>query len=184
VGRIKSERRTIGAASGKFDTDVYNLDGSIANLTVPGYAVGYSYSRAGCPISRALCEKWDTSACGRFKINKLRPKALQNSCQVEAFSGRLSPLPKSRAKPRDLSDSGIFSVQNSCQVEAFNGRLSPLPKSRAKPRELTPGFLLCKILVKPLAPLVFDQAADSNLNINVQTLAQFLYEMCYSEYSN
>jgi RHS repeat-associated protein len=51
MGRIKSERRTIGAAAGKFDTDVYNLDGSIANLTVPGYSIAYTYSRAQRPLT-------------------------------------------------------------------------------------------------------------------------------------
>lgn len=46
VGRILEERRTIGTAVGKYDTDIYNLDGSIRSLNVPGYNVTYTHNGA------------------------------------------------------------------------------------------------------------------------------------------
>ena len=47
MGRIKQERRTIGAVAGKFDTDTINLDGSVGNATyVNGFGVSYTYTRA------------------------------------------------------------------------------------------------------------------------------------------
>jgi RHS repeat-associated protein len=51
MGRILQERRTIGTASGKNDTDVYNLDGSVASMTSLGFQVTYTYSGAGRPLS-------------------------------------------------------------------------------------------------------------------------------------
>jgi RHS repeat-associated protein len=51
MGRVLSERRTIGAVSGDFETDTYNLDGSPTNVTTLGYGVSYAYSGAGRPLS-------------------------------------------------------------------------------------------------------------------------------------
>jgi RHS repeat-associated protein len=52
LGRILSERRTIGAVIGAYDsTDAFNLDGSISNLTALGYSVAYTYNGAGRPIT-------------------------------------------------------------------------------------------------------------------------------------
>jgi hypothetical protein len=45
--------------------------------------------------------------------------------EPEAFSGRLSPLPKSRAQPRDLN---VVSAAG-LELEAFSGRLSPQPRN-------------------------------------------------------
>jgi hypothetical protein len=45
---------------------------------------------------------------------------------VEAFSGRLSPLPKSRAKPRDL-EVGKFSVEDSCQYPKHPSQADSAP---------------------------------------------------------
>jgi RHS repeat-associated protein len=47
MGRILQERRTIGGVLGKYETDVYNLDGSPTNVTTLGYAVAYTYGGAG-----------------------------------------------------------------------------------------------------------------------------------------
>jgi RHS repeat-associated protein len=51
MGRILQERRTIGAAKGEYDTDVYNLDGSEASVTDFGYGVAYTYNGAGRPLT-------------------------------------------------------------------------------------------------------------------------------------
>jgi len=51
MGRIKQERRTIGAAKGDYETDVYNLDGSISKLTALGYTIAYTYTGAGRVIT-------------------------------------------------------------------------------------------------------------------------------------
>jgi len=51
TGRIKQERRTIGAVKGDYETDTYNLDGSVATLTALGYKVTYTYSGAGRAIT-------------------------------------------------------------------------------------------------------------------------------------
>jgi RHS repeat-associated protein len=51
MGRILQERRTIGTVAGKNDTDVYNLDGSVASLTSLGFQVTYAYNGAGRPLS-------------------------------------------------------------------------------------------------------------------------------------
>jgi RHS repeat-associated protein len=51
VGRIKQERRAIGAVQGDYETDTYNLDGSVATLTALGYKVTYTYSGAGRVIT-------------------------------------------------------------------------------------------------------------------------------------
>ena len=50
MGRILQERRTIGSASGEYDTDAYNLDGSVQSITALGYSLGYNYNAAGQPI--------------------------------------------------------------------------------------------------------------------------------------
>jgi YD repeat-containing protein len=47
MGRIKQERRTIGAVKGDYETDIYNLDGSVASLTTLGYGIAYTYNGAG-----------------------------------------------------------------------------------------------------------------------------------------
>jgi len=51
IGRVKQERRTIGAVKGDYETDTYNLDGSVATLTTLGYKVTYTYSGAGRAIT-------------------------------------------------------------------------------------------------------------------------------------
>jgi RHS repeat-associated protein len=51
MGRILSERRTIGTVHGDYDTDIYNLDGSVGSITSLGYQVGYTYNGAGRPIT-------------------------------------------------------------------------------------------------------------------------------------
>ena len=47
MGRIKHESRTIGTVKGDHETDVYNLDGSVANSTALAYSVAYGYNGAG-----------------------------------------------------------------------------------------------------------------------------------------
>jgi RHS repeat-associated protein len=51
MGRVLQERRTIGAATGEYQTDSFNLDGSTATFFDFGYGVAYSYNGAGRPIS-------------------------------------------------------------------------------------------------------------------------------------
>ncbi|HWY23089.1 MAG TPA: RHS repeat-associated core domain-containing protein [Candidatus Acidoferrum sp.] len=51
MGRVLSERRTIGAVAGDFETDTYNLDGSPSSVTTLGYGVSYTYNRAARPIT-------------------------------------------------------------------------------------------------------------------------------------
>jgi RHS repeat-associated protein len=52
MGRILSERRTIGGVLGAYDsTEVFNLDGSISSLTALGYSVAYTYNGAGRPMT-------------------------------------------------------------------------------------------------------------------------------------
>ncbi len=51
MGRILQERRTIGAATGEYETDAYNLDGSPASVTSLGYSVGYTYNGAARPLT-------------------------------------------------------------------------------------------------------------------------------------
>src|SRR5712691_1262614 len=51
MGRILQERRTIGAVLGDYDTDAYNLDGSVSSITSLGYSVAYTYSGAGRPLT-------------------------------------------------------------------------------------------------------------------------------------
>ena len=51
MGRIKQERRTIGTVKGDYETDAYNLDGSVASLTALGYAIAYTYNAAGRAIT-------------------------------------------------------------------------------------------------------------------------------------
>jgi hypothetical protein len=47
MGRVLQERRGIGTVVGQYDTDIYNLDGSVANLTSLGYSIAYTYNGAG-----------------------------------------------------------------------------------------------------------------------------------------
>jgi RHS repeat-associated protein len=46
MGRVLTERRTIGAVLGDYETDAYNLNGSPITVTTLGYGVSYTYSRA------------------------------------------------------------------------------------------------------------------------------------------
>jgi RHS repeat-associated protein len=46
MGRILQERRTIGAVSGDYDNENFNLDGSVATVTALGYPITYSYNNA------------------------------------------------------------------------------------------------------------------------------------------
>jgi RHS repeat-associated protein len=46
MGRVLQARRTIGAVTGKYEIDAYNLDGSPTNVTTIGYGVTYTYSGA------------------------------------------------------------------------------------------------------------------------------------------
>jgi len=47
MGRVLHERRTIGAVSGDYENDAYNLAGLPTSLTTLGYSVAYTYSKAG-----------------------------------------------------------------------------------------------------------------------------------------
>jgi RHS repeat-associated protein len=51
MGRIQSERRTIGTVLGNYVTDAFNLDGSLSSLTALGYSMAYTYNGAGRPIT-------------------------------------------------------------------------------------------------------------------------------------
>ncbi len=52
MGRVLQERRDIGpVTSGKYLSEVYNLDGSAATVTSLGYSVAYTYSAAGRPLT-------------------------------------------------------------------------------------------------------------------------------------
>jgi RHS repeat-associated protein len=51
MGRTQSERRSISGVHGDYDTDTFNLDGSIASLTALGYGIGYTYNGAGRAIT-------------------------------------------------------------------------------------------------------------------------------------
>ena len=52
MGRILSERRTIGGVIGKYDNDAYNLDGSVSSVTLPlGYQIVYTYNSVGQPLT-------------------------------------------------------------------------------------------------------------------------------------
>jgi YD repeat-containing protein len=51
MGRVQSERRSISGVHGDYDTDTFNLDGSIASLTALGYGIGYTYNNAGHEIT-------------------------------------------------------------------------------------------------------------------------------------
>ena len=51
MGRVLQERRTIGGIIGKYDNDAYNLDGSVQSVTALGYSIGYTYNRAGEPLT-------------------------------------------------------------------------------------------------------------------------------------
>jgi RHS repeat-associated protein len=55
MGRVLSERRTIGAVSGAFQTDTYNLDGSPASVTTLGSGVSYTYSGVAHPLTATNC---------------------------------------------------------------------------------------------------------------------------------
>jgi RHS repeat-associated protein len=47
MGRIIQEYRTIGSVAGEHETDSYNLDGSVRNVTSLGQTTGYNYNGAG-----------------------------------------------------------------------------------------------------------------------------------------
>jgi RHS repeat-associated protein len=51
IGRTLEERRTIGTVVGDYNTDTYNLDGSVATVTTLGYGVSYAYGGAARPLS-------------------------------------------------------------------------------------------------------------------------------------
>src|SRR5258707_13917043 len=51
MGSIKQESGAIGEFQGDYDTETYNLDGSVATLTALGYKVTYTYSGAGRVIT-------------------------------------------------------------------------------------------------------------------------------------
>jgi YD repeat-containing protein len=51
MGRILSERRTIGSVQGEYVNEAYNLDGSAQSVTPLGYTVTYTYNGAGRPIT-------------------------------------------------------------------------------------------------------------------------------------
>jgi hypothetical protein len=51
MGRVLSERRSIAGVHGDYDTDVYNLDGSVGSVTSLGYQVTYTYSNVGRAIT-------------------------------------------------------------------------------------------------------------------------------------
>jgi YD repeat-containing protein len=51
MGRVLSERRTIGAVAGDYETDAYNLNGSPITVTTLGYGVTYTYSTAARPLT-------------------------------------------------------------------------------------------------------------------------------------
>lgn len=47
MGRVLYERRTIGAATGRYDDESYNLDGSPASVYALSYTIAYTYNGAG-----------------------------------------------------------------------------------------------------------------------------------------
>jgi len=51
MGRILQERRTIGAVTGDYETDAFNLAGLPASITSLGYSVTYTYGGAGRALS-------------------------------------------------------------------------------------------------------------------------------------
>ncbi len=53
MGRTLQERRTIGTVAGDYDTDAYNLDGSVASVTTLGYGLTYTYGGAARPLTAA-----------------------------------------------------------------------------------------------------------------------------------
>jgi RHS repeat-associated protein len=51
MGRTLEERRTIGSVVGDYNTDTYNLDGSVSSITTLGYGVSYTYGGAARPLT-------------------------------------------------------------------------------------------------------------------------------------
>ncbi len=51
MGRILQERRTIGAVTGDYETDAFNLAGFPTSITSLGYSVSYTYGGAGRALS-------------------------------------------------------------------------------------------------------------------------------------
>jgi RHS repeat-associated protein len=51
MGRVLTERRTIGSVAGDFENDAYNLNGSPTTITSIGFGVTYAYGGAGRPLT-------------------------------------------------------------------------------------------------------------------------------------
>jgi RHS repeat-associated protein len=95
MGRIKQERRTIGTVKGDYETDVYNLDGSVASLTALGYAIAYTYNgaaRAKTAKNSADSFNYVTSAnyapFGGLTAMSMGPKPITVS---NSYNSRLQP---------------------------------------------------------------------------------------------
>jgi RHS repeat-associated protein len=109
MGRILQERRTIGSVPGKYDTDAYNLDGSVASITpMGGYQVQYLYGGAGRPLSAsnttAPATKFASSATyappGQLTGMTVGQTASFSGFIISnAYSNRLQPILLSAASP-------------------------------------------------------------------------------------
>jgi RHS repeat-associated protein len=109
MGRIKTERRTIGAAVGDYETDTYNLDGSVGGLTVLGKSVAYVYKGAARPISAI---SYSTNPATNYVT----------SATYAPFGGLTSLV--------NGSTSGFTGITT---TNAYNNRLQPILLSAASP---------------------------------------------------
>jgi RHS repeat-associated protein len=96
MGRIQSERRSISGVHGDYDTDTFNLDGSIASLTALGYGIGYTYNGAGRvtqvqnfadPVNYVMSAKY--APFGGLTTASLGAKPITIT---DAYNDRMQPL--------------------------------------------------------------------------------------------
>jgi RHS repeat-associated protein len=108
LGRVLQERRDIGAVtSGKYLSNVYNLDGSAATVTSLGYSVAYTYSAAGRPLTATSFSPTTkfASAATYAPPGELTGMTMGSSTTfagfttTNAYNDRLQPILLSAASP-------------------------------------------------------------------------------------
>jgi hypothetical protein len=105
MGRVKQERRTIGTVKGDYENDIFNLDGSVANVTSLNYGVSYTYSGAARPLTATHSTTKIVSGAVYAPPGELAGMTLGSATGfagitvANAYNNRLQPIILSAASP-------------------------------------------------------------------------------------
>jgi RHS repeat-associated protein len=114
MGRVLQARRTIGTVKGDYETDIYNLDGSVGSQSSLGYSVVYTYGGAARPLSAIRSSTNLVTAATYAPTGQLSGMTLGKATGfagitvANAYNKRLQPILLSAASPSGTVFSECF----------------------------------------------------------------------------